>query len=388
MDKVLFEAIIFLAASTAAGLLSFVLTFSFTRLGHRYQLLDYPTERKAHLRPVPFLGGVAVFVSFWALVYATIGGVLFFKIQLYLSEGIDLWRHTLMLVPKITVIFFGGLIILLVGLFDDKYAWSPLKKLGGQMLAALILMSFGLTINLFQGLGVLGFLITFIWILLMMNAFNFIDSLDGHCTGIAIISAMTFLCISQIIHQSVISLFLAVFVGALLGFLPHNFKPAKIFLGDNGSLFIGYMMAAFTLLCSYQTPQTTYATLFIPVLVFGVPIYDTVSVVVVRLLRGVVPWQGDRNHFAHRLVKIGMSDRAAVIFSYFISWTTGLLAILMTQVRGFGAALIGVIFVSILAVVAFLEFYAAKTIRLTEMLAARKKRRKSDVQEYRELHGG
>ena len=387
MGKALSETSIFLAAFAVAALLSFVLTFLFIRLGYRYQLLDYPTERKAHLKPVPFLGGLTVFISFWSLVYSAIGAAFFFKIHLYLSGGIDLWQRTLVLAPKITAVFFGSLIILLVGLFDDKYTWSPLKKLGGQMLAAFILMSFGLTINLFQGLGVLGFLITFVWILLMINAFNFIDSLDGHCTGVAVISAIMFLCISQIIHQFVMSVFLAVFAGTLLGFLPHNFKPAKIFLGDSGSLYIGYMMAAFTLLCNYQTPQTTYATLFIPVLVFGVPIYDTFSVITVRLLRGVAPWQGDRNHFAHRLVKIGMSYRAAVIFSYFISWTTGLLAILMTQVRGFGAALIGVIFVSILAVIAFLEFYAAETIRLMEMLASRKKRRRSDVREYRETHG-
>jgi UDP-GlcNAc:undecaprenyl-phosphate GlcNAc-1-phosphate transferase len=183
---------------------------------------------------------------------------------------------------------------------------------------------------------------------------------------------------SQILDQTLLGLFLAAFAGALFGFLPHNFKPAKIFLGDNGSLFIGYMMAAFTLLGRYQIPHGTYATLFIPVLIFCVPIYDTVSVIVVRLSRGINPWEGDRNHFAHRLVKIGMSDKVAVIFSYFIAFTTGHIAVLTTQVNLFGAVLIAIIFISILGVIAFLEYYAAESLRKAERIAELKHRRRDD----------
>jgi UDP-GlcNAc:undecaprenyl-phosphate GlcNAc-1-phosphate transferase len=160
----------------------------------------------------------------------------------------------------------------------------------------------------------------------------------------------------------------------VLGLLIHNFKPAKIYAGDNGSLFIGYMMAAFTLLGTYRSHSGTYITSFIPILIFGVPIYDTLSVIVVRLARGIPPWRGDRNHFAHRLVKIGMSDKVAVIFSYFIQSTTGLVAVLMTQVTLLGAVLIGFVFVLIIGVVAFLEFYTTEKIRAMEKLMDKKKK--------------
>jgi UDP-GlcNAc:undecaprenyl-phosphate GlcNAc-1-phosphate transferase len=363
-----------------AGVLSYVFTFAFIGLSNRLDFLDYPVGRKAHSRPMPFLGGVSVFISFWIVVLAGLFTCYF------LNSEIPGSRRTYWIVgavnylsPKIIGIFIGGFLILLVGLCDDKFRWSPLKKLTGQVIAAGVLMSLGLTINLVQGLGWLGYGVTFLWILLIINAFNFIDSLDGHCTGIALISCVMFFWMTQILGQSLLGFLLAAFAGALFGFLPHNFKPAKIFLGDNGSLFIGYMMAAFTLMGKYQSPQGTYATLFIPVLIFCVPIYDTLSVIAVRITRGIPPWEGDRNHFAHRLVKIGMSDRIAVIFSYLVALTVGHIAVLTTQVNLFGAILIGIIFVSIIGVIAFLEYYAAESLRAADRLAELKKRRKDDA---------
>lgn len=353
---------VFLAAAFCSALLVSVCK----RISYHFNLLDFPSGRKAHKRPTPFLGGVAVFVSFWAVVLAGITFLAIFDRSLARSMAIpSLW-------PKIGGIFTGSLVILFAGLVDDKKGLTPLKKLFFQIAAAGILMSLGLRINLLADLGALGYVVTFVWILLLMNAFNFIDSLDGHCAGIAFISALTFFLITQIIQQPMVGLFLAAFAGAVIGFLPYNLKPAKIFLGDNGSLFIGYMMAAFTLLCKYQTPQFNIATFFIPVLVFGVPIYDTLSVIVVRLWRGTAPWKGDRNHFAHRLVKIGMSDGVAVTFSYFIATTIGLAALITTQVTLFGAVLVGFLFVSIIGVIAFLEYYAARTTRTIDYLGRRR----------------
>ncbi|MBI3316038.1 MAG: undecaprenyl/decaprenyl-phosphate alpha-N-acetylglucosaminyl 1-phosphate transferase, partial [Candidatus Omnitrophica bacterium] len=265
---------------------------------------------------------------------------------------------------KLVGIFCGSLIVLTVGFLDDKYRWSPMQKLLGQMAAALILMKLGLTINLVSELGILGYAITFLWILLIINAFNLVDYLDGHCAGIALVSTVTFFWLTQIIGQAMVGLFLVTFTGALLGFLYYNFKPAKIYLGDNGSLFIGYMMAAFTLLCRYQAPTTTYATIFMPVLMFGIPIYDTVSVAALRLAKGIPPWRGDRNHFAHRLVNIGMSERMAVGVSYFLSMMIGFIAILLTQVGFFGATLIGLLFLSVITMVAFIEYVSSRKMRL------------------------
>ncbi len=346
-------------------ILSYLLGFFCIHLSYRFECLDNPSEIKNHQKPIPFLGGVSVFFSFWIVIFFGIWVANVFDQKVdFLAGAQQILSGVIYLTPKILSIFLGGLVILLVGFFDDRFRWSPLQKMLGQILAVAILMSTGLRIDLVINLGAWGYLATFVWALLIINAFNFIDSLDGHCAGIALISSLIFFWVVQIIHQPLGGLLLITFAGALAGFLIHNFKPAKIFLGDNGSLFVGYMMAAFTLLCRYHRPTASFATSFIPVLIFGVPIYDTLSVVVVRLWRGIPPWQGDRNHFAHRLVKIGMSEKVAVLFSYFVAFTIGNVAILSTQVNFFGAIIIGVIFVSVLLVIAFMEFYVTKGLHI------------------------
>jgi len=375
-------ALLYIFVFALVGFLSYFITFVLIKASHQFDFLDYPSGRKIHKKPMPYLGGLAIFISFWAVILVGVLGAVFLYLRLPLTGSLEgIVSGVVSLIPKVAGIFIGGLVILLVGLFDDKFNWKPGRKFLGQMISAFVLMGLGLTINLFQGLGPIGYLITFIWILLIVNAFNFIDSLDGHCTGIAIISTIVFFWLTQIISQPMVGFFLVAFAGALIGFFPHNFKPAKIFLGDNGSLFIGYMLAAFTLLCNYQVPEQSYVTIFIPVLIFGVPIYDTLSVVGVRLMRGVAPWRGDRNHFAHRLVRIGMNERVAVIFSYFIALTIGLVAILTTQVTPYGAILIGLIFLCIIGVMAFLEFYASERIRVIERIAKKKRRRREDINE-------
>jgi UDP-GlcNAc:undecaprenyl-phosphate GlcNAc-1-phosphate transferase len=365
-----------------AFVLSSFLVWVAMKLSHQYGFLDLPDDRKRHTKPMPLLGGAALFVSFWAVVFSGIGAAFFLGRGIFNIEWPVLTR-ILSLIPKVMTIFWGSLVIFLTGLIDDKFTLSPLQKLIGQALAVFILLHSGLAINFVQNLGAWGDVVTFLWVLLIINAFNFIDSLDGHCAGVALISALVFFWITQIISQSMVGFFLMTFAGVLAGFLIRNFRPASIFLGDNGSQFIGYMLSAFTLLCRYQGEQAHYITSMIPVLIFGVPIYDTASVIVVRLLRGTAPWKGDRNHFAHRLVKMGMSDRIAVIFSYFISVTLGLVAISTTQVSSFGAILVGLIFMSIIGVIAFLEVYATRRQQVMEKLARFKAHRDAVVQEKR-----
>jgi UDP-GlcNAc:undecaprenyl-phosphate GlcNAc-1-phosphate transferase len=356
-----------LAVFGAAVVVSGRLTHFLIGAAQSFNMLDYPTERKNHKIPMPFLGGVSLFLTFWGLVFSGLVFAYFFKQRFLGAASFEgLLAGIVSLMPKIAGIFSGSLIVLAVGLLDDKFRWSPLQKLAGQCVAAVILMRMGLTINLVDQLGVLGYAITFVWILLIINSFNLVDYLDGHCAGIALISSVVFFWLTQILGQHLVGLFLIAFAGALLGFLVYNFNPARIYLGDNGSLFIGYLMASFTLLCRYQAPDVSAATIFIPVLMFGVPIYDTLSVTVLRLVRGVPPWRGDRNHFAHRLVKIGLSDRVAVLLSYFISLTVGFVAILMTQVTSLGTMLIALVFCCIIGIVILLEWYAAKGGRLTE----------------------
>ncbi len=371
-----FFQVLYVLAFCVPALISYLITFPMIKLCYPLDLLDYPESRKIHPKPMPFMGGASLFLAFWL----TVAG-LFWTVSIFHQQGVYLNKLQSFLegAPYTNVrifwVFVGGCIIWAVGFLDDKFYWTPLQKIAGEVLAALILWRLGITINLAPVFGVFGEVITFGWILLIINAFNLIDSLDGHCSGVALICSFTLYWITQIAHQPGVSLFIVMFAGALFGFLPHNSKPAKIFLGDNGSLSIGYMMAAFTLLCRYENADVNYATFFIPIIAFGVPLYDTVSVSVVRILRGIPPWKGDRNHFAHRLVKIGMEEKTAVIFSYFTSITLGITALLLTQVNLFGAYLTLLLYFSIIALIAFLEFYAVETIRNMETLVQAKEKR-------------
>jgi len=366
---------------TAAA--SYLVTPRMIGLSRRLNLLDIPNERKAHAAPTPLLGGCGLFISFWLVVLAGLAGMVLFQKQIVKQP--ELWNlivGALHLLPRLGGIFLGSVFILFLGLLDDVFNLAPWQKLLGQSIAAYILISKGITIDIVLLEAPFGYAVTFVWILLIMNSFNFIDSIDGHCAGIALISCVVFFWTTQIIHQPAVGLFVIGLVGVLFGFLPYNFKPARIFLGDNGSLFVGYMMAATTLLLTYQTVSTTAVTRFIPIFMFGVPIYDTLSVILVRVFRGIPPWRGDRNHFAHRLSRLGMSDKVAVFFSYFVALTLGIIAVLSTQiVTAIGAFLIVFLFASIMVVIAFLEYYAAMHVKLNEELRQQFKRRRDDVRE-------
>jgi UDP-GlcNAc:undecaprenyl-phosphate/decaprenyl-phosphate GlcNAc-1-phosphate transferase len=374
-----FTTLAILTFALAAGL-SFILCPFFIRLAHAKNLLDYPHDRKQHKGPTPYLGGCVLFISFWTVFIPAF-------VLLEHFHSLDSFTNNLIAsrVPQILIVFAGSLVIFILGLLDDKFDMPPFVKLAGQSVVAAVSMYFGLVVNTVAPFGVFGYVITFGWILIIINAFNFIDSIDGHCAGITVISCFVFFAIALIIYQPVLALVVAALSGALLGFLPFNYKPAKIFLGDNGSLFLGYMMAALTLLYSYRTPQYSVVTPFIPVFMFGVPIYDTVSVIIVRLFRGIPPWKGDRNHFAHRLVRLGMSDQIAAQVSFFIAFTMGLVAVLSTQINTFlGKIILAALFISIVGIIALLEYYAAMRIRLVEKLGALQKRRKEDIREAEE----
>lgn len=363
-------------------LISRLLTPRFIHLAFQTNLLDHPTGRKQHKKPTPFFGGVVVFISFWTVVF--MGFLLAYLLHSYvpgMGAMPPILKDASPWLSKVLGVFFGSALVVVLGIWDDRFNLSPLVKFAGQSLAALILLGIGLQVNLAQELGGFGYIVTFFWVLLLLNAFNFIDSIDGHCAGIALISMVMFFCLTQLVGQSAVSLLVVAFTGALFGFFKFNVKPARCFLGDNGSLFIGYMMSVITLLCRYTSKSQSPLSPMIPILMFGVPIYDTLSVIAVRLFRGIPPWQGDRNHFAHRLVKLGMGEKNAAVFSYFIALTLGLVALLTTQVTTFlGNLLIVFLFISIISIVALLEYYITLRISLMQQLAERKHRRKEDVQ--------
>ncbi len=343
--------------------LSFVCSALCIQLAHRVGFLDYPGKIKLHPGPTPYLGGLAIFTAFWAVFGACLlilnsegysGTFLSFFSTATLTEYA---RFKDQMLPM----FAGGVMILVLGLIDDRFALKPSVKFAGQILVAAYLVQSGFIAEFMLDLGPFGRVITVFWIVLLLNAFNFIDSINGHCAGIVFIACGAFFLISQAMYQPILGIMMVILGGAILGFLPYNFNKAKAFLGDNGSLFLGYMMAVASLQATYRILQPVSLTPFVPLFIFGVPIYDFVSVVCVRLYRGLPPWRGDRNHFAHRLIRMGLDGNDAVFFSYMVGITTGLIGVLSTQIASLkGNAIIVAIYCMLLMIIAILEYHSAR----------------------------
>jgi UDP-GlcNAc:undecaprenyl-phosphate GlcNAc-1-phosphate transferase len=208
--------------------------------------------------------------------------------------------------------------------------------------------------------GVLSVAVSVLWITAITNAFNFLDNMDGLSAGVAAVCTAAFLATALLIGQWFVAASLALLLGALLGFLCFNFQPASIFMGDSGSLVIGLVLGVLTIRTTYLRPGEDFGagwySVFAPVMVLAVPLYDLMVVSAIRLLRGRSPFVGDTNHFSHRLVARGMSRRTAVLCIYLVTAATASAAVVLPQVRStFAAVLLFVQTLLILGVVAVLE---------------------------------
>ncbi len=261
------------------------------------------------------------------------------QFQSYLNRQYPVFLKVL---PQLTGFLVGSTCIFVLGLVDDvrgvgfSYKW----KFAVQILAAAILVGSGVRLE-FLPHPALNILVTMLWVVGITNAFNLLDNMDGLSSGVALISALilAILTISQ--GQIFSALILLALAGSILGFLRYNFHPSKIFMGDAGSLFLGFTLAALTVSNSYVTPQSaTKLPVVVPVLVLGVPLFDTFSVIVIRWKEKRPLFVGDTSHFSHRLVKLGMSIRQAVLFIYLVSICIGISAILIPELSLFQSLLV------------------------------------------------
>jgi UDP-GlcNAc:undecaprenyl-phosphate GlcNAc-1-phosphate transferase len=255
-----------------------------------------------------------------------------------------------------------------MGLIDDRKALGPYSKLFIQLATTTALVvafpkSLWTLTALDERLGLHGVLsvgVSVLWITAVTNAFNFLDNMDGLSAGIAAVSAVSFLITTLMIEQWFVAASLAMLLGALIGFLCFNFAPASIFMGDSGSLLIGFILGVLTIRTTFLPPGEDFAAgwyaVFAPVIVLAVPLYDLFVVSAIRLLKGKSPFVGDTNHFSHRLVRRGMSKRTAVLCLYLITAATSVAAIILPHVRTtFAAMLIFGQTLLILGVVMLLE---------------------------------
>lgn len=316
------------------------------RLALKLRVIDMPHERKVHEGVRPRLGGLAIYAAFMLVLALQLGGFFAFKQASWFREHFsmlaaqaEMLTRTL---PMLGIILLGATIMTVLGFIDDRrgIGFSYKIKFAAQFLAAAILLLGGIHTT-FLPAPWMNYLVTIFWVVGITNAFNLLDNMDGLAAGVALIASAMFLLITIVQGQFFSAMLLAIFAGAVAGFLYYNFYPSKIFMGDTGSHFIGYMLATLSITSSYVVPESVnLLPAMMPLLILSIPIFDTLSVIVIRLREKRPLFQGDRRHFSHRLVDLGMSQRGAVVFIYLVACSIGLAAALLPYLPLWGQILV------------------------------------------------
>jgi UDP-GlcNAc:undecaprenyl-phosphate GlcNAc-1-phosphate transferase len=313
---------LFLVAACA----SLALTPWLRRFCERYRLVDEASDgRRVHQRAVPRLGGIAIFLS--VLIALSVLGL----VNNLLTQALR---------PDLREIFaflICGFLVLLLGIYDDLRGANAAVKFTGLAAVTVLFYSLGgriehLSVPFIGGVNlhpVVGFLLTMVWVVGIANAFNLIDGVDGLATGSALFSSLVLLTVSLLQEKAMVAVCALVLTGALAGFLRYNFNPASIFLGDSGSLFVGFSLAALSILGSQKA--STAVAVAIPILAFGLPVVDTGVAIARRFVSGKPIFQGDREHIHHMLLQRGWSQRRVALVLYGVSAVFGLLAMLFVN---------------------------------------------------------
>lgn len=321
-----------------AFLLAFIVSFMVTpysiKIAEKIGAIDVPKDdRRMRKKPIPKLGGIAVIAGF------TIS-LMYLISVMHIEGSINLFNNN-QYFKKLLGIGIGTIIITITGIIDDTREIKPLQKLLGQVFAAIVVVSFGVQIEdinipYFTNLGLsheLSIIATIIWIVGITNAINLIDGLDGLSSGIALISCISLLIIFALNDSPTIAiLIITSLVGALVGFLPFNFSPAKTFIGDTGSNFLGYILSIVSILGVAKT--YTAVVIALPMLVLGLPIFDVTWAIIRRIIKGKsikAIFQADKGHLHHRLVATGFSQKQAVLVLYAVSAALGVFAIIILE---------------------------------------------------------
>lgn len=299
------------------------------RLGLRWGVMDVPSGRKAHARPVAVTGGWGFFATF--ILFVGGGTLLLRPIAYLMPASFGELRHYIEnligLRREVAAILGGTALVFVVGAIDDVRPLGPWVKLGAQVVATLPLIAVGVMIRGFLPLP-LGAALTIGWVVLLTNSFNLLDNMDGLSASVAlVVCCVLALAARQGGELWLPALFLC-FAGALGGFLIYNFHPASMFMGDAGSLTIGYLVAVFSIMVTYYTKsEPTTLPVLMPLAVMGVPLFDTLSVMYIRWRNQKPLMVGDRNHFSHRLLAMGFTVRETAVTIALLTGATGLLAL-------------------------------------------------------------
>jgi len=281
----------------------------FRRVASTFGLVDMPSPRKMHARPMPLMGGLAIYVAFLL-------ALLLFGDRFYVRQMVG--------------ILVGATVCSLAGLWDDRRGLGVGAKLAAQLVAVAILVLTNVRVRLVR-VPALDIVLTTIWVVGVTNAMNLLDNMDGLSGGVGAVAAAFFLVLAAMSGQYLVGALSAALLGACIGFLLYNANPATIFMGDSGSLFLGFLLAVTAIKLRFPT-NVVQVTWMIPVLVLGVPLFDTTLVVLSRLWRGVNPLTAaGKDHTSHRLVDMGYTQREAVLTLYLAGCGLGVLAIYVSQ---------------------------------------------------------
>lgn len=352
--------LVLLAGSFA---LSLVLTYFSRKYAIRTGFLSRPVSDRFSKNIVPLGGGIAIFAT---LAITIIGSIAIVKFLAepghldWLSSSVTIYTEGFLSKSGKLMMTLGFVFALfLLGLWDDKKHLGPFFKLVVQLIIAFCAAFFAdIRVEFFIQNKIITSIISAFWITLMINSFNFLDNMDGLSAGIAVITSSILFSISAMNGQIFISGIAIVFIGTLLGFLVFNFPPAKIYMGDAGSLVIGFFIALLSLRTTYyhQAAQSGHwYSVFVPLIVLAVPLYDFISVSFLRIMQGKSPFVGDTQHFSHRIKKHGFSDTQTALILYLATLCTGLGASFLSQVNMAGAVLIFIQTILILAIIAVFE---------------------------------
>jgi len=347
-------------------ILSAVATGLMRRWAAKLGLVDQPGDRTVHTEPTPLGGGIGIWLGVIApLAVAQLGVVLLAgseerQAMLPAEIGVD-WQEVLARSGQLWAVLLGGTLLAAMGLLDDLKSLSWKLRLLVQFCLAVAVVAGGTTATVFVELPYVGMALTVLWILVLVNAFNFLDNMDGLSSGVALIAAVMFAAVlltSTGQPRWLVGGVLLVLAGSVAGFLVfHNWPPAKIFMGDAGSCFLGWMLACLTVMGTfYEENFASRHVILAPLCVLAVPLYDFCSVVIIRLREGRSPFQPDKKHFSHRLVELGLRPRNAVLTIHLATLTTGIGALLLYRVKSWtGAGLIVTLVGCVLAIMAILE---------------------------------
>ncbi len=346
-------------ALLVSAVLAFLITPLVKRLAERVGAMDVPTDsRRMHHRPIPRMGGLAIFIA------VLVSVLIFAKID-----------------REVRGILLGAIIIVILGVLDDIMTLHAGLKFIVQILAAILVVLHGCRIEHFMGLTLANWLsypVSVLWIVAITNAVNFIDGLDGLAAGVSAISAGAMLVVALLVADFTSAVMLAAIVGGCVGFIPYNFNPAKIFMGDTGSTFLGFMLSTISIYGLFK--MYAIISFAVPFLVLGLPIFDICFAVVRRVSHGQSPMHADRGHVHHRLIDMGFSQKQAVAIAYMLSAILGMAAVVLTN----DGEMQALVFIAAIVVVGAIGFWVIFGRRHKEDISADAPQKKEKTEDKHE----